>query len=63
MEKERIQAALEMQRKANESVCDRRIEDEAQKIRNNIDLEKQKWVNKVDVNEHKYKWKRRNMQN
>lgn len=56
MEKERIQAALEMQRKANESVCDRRIEDEAQKIRNNVDLEKQKWVNKVDVNEHKYKW-------
>lgn len=52
-----------MQRKANESVCDRRIEDEAQKIRNNVDLEKQKWVNKVDVNEHKYKWKRRNMQN
>lgn len=56
MEKERIQAALEMQQKANESVCDRRIEDEAQKIRNNVDLEKQKWVNKVDVNEHKYKW-------
>lgn len=50
LEKERIQEALEMQRKADESVCDRRIEDEAQKIRNNVDLEKQKWVNKVDVN-------------
>lgn len=50
LEKERIQEALEMQRKADESVCDRRIEDEAQKIRNNVDLEKQKWVSKVDVN-------------
>lgn len=50
LEKERIQEALEIQRKADESVCDRRIEDEAQKIRNNVDLEKQKWVNKVDVN-------------
>lgn len=56
LEKERIQEALEMQRKADESVCDRRIEDEAQKIRNNVDLEKQKWVSKVDVNLHKYKW-------
>lgn len=43
LEKERIQEALEMQRKADESVCDRRIEDEAQKIKNNVDLEKQKW--------------------
>lgn len=50
LEKERIQEALDMQRKADESVCDRRIEDEAQKIRNNVDLEKQKWVRKLDVN-------------
>lgn len=50
LEKERIQEALDMQRKANESVCDRRIEDEAQKIRNNVDLEKQKWVRRLDVN-------------
>lgn len=50
LEKERIQEALDMQRKADESVCDRRIEDEAQKIRNNVDLEKQKWVSKVDIN-------------
>lgn len=50
LEKERIQEALDMQRKADESVCDRRIEDEAQKIKNNVDLEKQKWVSKADVN-------------
>lgn len=50
LEKERIQEALDMQRKADESVCDRRIEDEAQKIKNNVDLEKQKWVSKVDIN-------------
>lgn len=50
LEKERIQEALDMQRKADESVCDRRIEDEAQKIKNSVDLEKQKWVSKADVN-------------
>lgn len=44
LEKERIQQALESQRQADESVCDRRIQDEAQKIRNSTDLEKQKWV-------------------
>ena len=44
LEKERIQQALESQRQADESVCDRRIQDEVQKIRNSTDLEKQKWV-------------------
>ena len=47
LEKERIQQALESQRQADESVCDRRIQDEAQKIQNSTDLEKQKWVKKI----------------
>lgn len=44
MEKERIQEALNIQQKADETVCDRRIQDEALKIKNSINLEKSKWV-------------------
>ncbi|XP_056005079.1 MICOS complex subunit MIC60-like isoform X2 [Ostrea edulis] len=49
MEKERIQEALNIQQKADETVCDRRIQDEAQKIKNSINLEKSKWDEEARV--------------
>ncbi|XP_062574094.1 MICOS complex subunit Mic60-like isoform X3 [Saccostrea cucullata] len=49
LEKERIQEALESQKRADDKVCDRRIQDESQKIRNSIDLEKRKWEEEAQV--------------